>query len=202
MYVKPQDYPYKYNPNTDWTVWNKNLAQSPVSRQHGDQYKRSYAQMGEPAELGGAKKEAKSEGSFNEFDGTFHHSNGARYFPNGNKVDGVNGWLAQERLAQEEPAKVAEPAKGGAASPDKDLNPFDGTKHADGKRYFPDGKEVSGANLHLANRLAQEPAELGGAGGAAAPSKPLNQFDGTVHEDGKRFFPDGKRVDGVNLWLN
>lgn len=36
---------------------------------------------------------------------------------------------------------------------------------------------------------------------AKGPTTPINEFDGTVHADGKRYFPDGKEVKGVNLRL-
>ena len=46
------------------------------------------------------------------------------------------------------------------------------------------------------------PAELGGGAPAApaAPQGPINKFDGSVHVDGSRFFPDGAPVLGVNRW--
>jgi hypothetical protein len=99
-----------------------------------------------PAELGGIVVPVKggaAEGSFNEFDGTFHHANGARYFPNGNKVDGVNHWLAQA-----EPGIVAKTPEV-PATPEPPINKYDGTTHKDGKRFFPDGKEVGGVNNYL-----------------------------------------------------
>ena len=69
-----------------------------------------------PPELkGAAKKEESKEKAMNPFDGTFHNENGARYFPNGKKVDGVNNWIM---AAQEGP----KPAAAG-------MNEFDGTFH-------------------------------------------------------------------------
>jgi hypothetical protein len=53
------------------------------------------------------KSKAEAKGTFNEFDGSLHHENGSRYFPDGNKVSGVNNWLAQE-----EPVKKEEGSKG------------------------------------------------------------------------------------------
>ena len=172
-----------------------------------------------------AAPKAKASG-INEFDGTIHHPNGARYFPNGNKVDGVNTWV----LAQEEPATPAAPAtpatpaapanpaaltKAGAADANagKNLNPYDGTEHKNGTRYFPDGKAVGGVNLNLGqaepaktNATAKaEPAKANATAKAEpeakGPTTPVNEFDGTVHADGNRYFPDGKKVDGVNLRL-
>ena len=155
-----------------------------------------FAQIGEePAKA----ESSKSQGKINEFDGTYHHANGARYFPDGRKVDGANNWV----LAQEEPAKTVAPATPAApAAPgnNTNLNPFDGTEHKNGTRYFPDGKVVGGVNLNLGQAV---PAELKvpAKGDAKGPTSPINEFDGTVHKDGKRYFPDGKIVDGVNLWL-
>jgi hypothetical protein len=66
--------------------------------------------------------------------------------------------------------------------------------HKEGKRYFPDGKEVGGAN----NALTQaDPASV-----AISPEPPINKFDGLVHKDGKRFFSDGGEVGGANNRLN
>ena len=182
-----------------------------------------FAQIGEepakatPPELKNVAKadaapKAKASG-INEFDGTIHHPNGARYFPNGNKVDGVNTWvLAQEEpatpAAPATPATPAAPAKAGAADPNagKNLNPYDGTEHKNGTRYFPDGKVVGGVNLNLGQvtpaELAVPPKGDAKAAPAKGPTSPVNEFDGTVHADGKRYFPDGKIVDGVNLWLH
>lgn len=73
-------------------------------------------------------------------------------------MDGVNNWVTtQNVLAQEEPAAPAKtetpatpatPAPAGNATA-TNLNPFDGTEHKNGTRYFPDGKEVKGVNLNL-----------------------------------------------------
>ena len=241
-----------------------------------------FAQIGEepakatPPELKdvAAKAEAAPKASgINQFDGTVHHPNGARYFPNGNKVDGVNSWV----LAQEEPAAPVAPAKTDAAAPAtpaktvaaapatpakavaaapatpdaplkdaapadaatpakagaadagaKNLNPFDGTEHKNGTRFFPDGNAVAGVNLNLgqaeptkANATAEAAPEKANATAKAEPTKanatakavkadavevkgptsPVNEFDGTVHAEGDRFFPDGKKVGGVNLRL-
>lgn len=81
----------------------------------------------------------------NEFDGTFHHENGARYFPNGNKADGANNWLAQEEpAAPATPATPAAPAApkapAGGNATNANVNIFDGTEHKNGTRFFPDGK--------------------------------------------------------------
>jgi pyruvate/2-oxoglutarate dehydrogenase complex dihydrolipoamide acyltransferase (E2) component len=158
-----------------------------------------------------------ARGSFNEFDGTFHHENGSRYFPNGNKVDGVNNFLAE---MEEEPKKEGE--KGW-------YSVYDGTfHHSNGARYFPDGTKVDGVNLYSQAEPAAgatpkppaAPATPAAPAPAAAPATPaapveasvaagapgnstkdINEFDGTIHKDGKRFFPDGKEVAGVNLNL-
>lgn len=129
------------------------------------------------------KEEAKgsSNGNFNEFDGTFHHNNGARYFPDGNKANGVNNWLNQETPAN-------------AANVTGPINQFDGTIHKDGQRYFPDGKKVDGVNLWLNQNKENSTV-------AANVTGEINEFDGTIHKDGKRYFPEGDEVKGVNLRL-
>jgi hypothetical protein len=33
---------------------------------------------------------------------------------------------------------------------------------------------------------------------STGPTSPINEFDGNVHSDGKRYFPDGSQVKGVN----
>jgi len=156
------------------------------------------AQGATPPELkGAAKKEDSKEKAMNPFDGTFHNENGARYFPNGKKVDGVNNWIM---AAQEGP----KPAAAG-------MNEFDGTfHHENGARYFPNGNKATGVNSWLAQEepvapatpaAPVAPAAPGAPAGGAAASKNLNVFDGTEHKNGTRFFPDGEKVAGVNLNL-
>lgn len=108
-----------------------------------------------PPELGGsAKAGGAALGDFNEFDGTFHHTNGARYFPDGNKAAGVNNWLAQA-----DPVPIT-PATPGSETPacktptanTSPISDIDGSVYKDGKRYFPDGCEIKGVNIKLGQK--------------------------------------------------
>ena len=124
-----------------------------------------------------------------------------------------------ESLAQDGPAELGFPV-GGSGGSSGNINKYDGTIHnADGSRTFPDGSRVSGVNnwaqrSRRSKRYAQVgeiPSELpaGDVPVAAAPPAELpasapgkiNQWDGTIHgADGKRTFPGGGPVSGVNGW--
>ena len=184
-WVKPKDYPYQYNPNTDTTVWPPksliqrdqilnnplhNFIQTGFIEDADDVIEAPIIQPADdlaqidntadpvaPPELGGKggdAKKADAKGEWNEFDGTFHNENGARYSPEGKKVQGVNSWLAQADPAAK-PAAPAAPAGNATA-----VNEFDGTVHKDGKRFFPDGKEVKGVNVHLGQGKKDEGVSL------------------------------------------
>lgn len=115
----------------------------------------------------------------NKFTGLIHHPNGQREFPEGGMVGGVNNWLGVPGVADAKNLKSSEA--------DEPL----AEKDAKQKELVAAKKE--GKKEESRQKVAKK---------AVSDKARTNRHTGLIHHpDGKREFPDGSAVGGVNNWI-